>query len=37
LEADAMTQVQYVVTGDSATGFELIRGDGSRVKAIRTP
>jgi hypothetical protein len=37
LEADAMTRVQYVVSGDSATGFELLRGDGSRVAATRTP
>ncbi|HEX8644125.1 MAG TPA: S41 family peptidase [Allosphingosinicella sp.] len=37
LEADATTRVQFVVSGDSASGFELIRGDGSRVSATRTP
>ncbi|HEX9948399.1 MAG TPA: S41 family peptidase [Allosphingosinicella sp.] len=37
LESDAMTRVEYKVAGNAATGFELQRGDGSRVAAVRTP
>jgi hypothetical protein len=36
-EEDALARVEYKVAGTSATGFELIRGDGSRVAAQRTP
>jgi hypothetical protein len=36
-ENDAMTRVEYTVAGDAATGFELLRGDGSKVEAVRTP
>lgn len=36
-EEDALARVEYKVAGNSATGFELIRGDGSRVAADRTP
>jgi hypothetical protein len=36
-ENDAMTRVQYKVAGNAATGFELLRGDGSKVEAVRTP
>ena len=35
-ENDPMTRVAYEVAGTSAAGFELIRGDGSRVKAPRS-
>lgn len=35
-ENDAMTRVEYKVAGDAATGFELLRGDGSKVEAART-
>lgn len=34
---DAMTRVEYKVAGNVATGFELQRGDGSKVEAVRTP
>ncbi|HEX8513060.1 MAG TPA: S41 family peptidase [Allosphingosinicella sp.] len=37
LEADPATRVEYKVAGNAATGFELLRGDGSRVEAVRTP
>jgi hypothetical protein len=37
LENDAMTRVEYKVAGSAATGFELQRGDGSKVEAARTP
>lgn len=37
LENDAMTRVEYKVAGNAATGFELLRGDGSKVAAQRTP
>jgi hypothetical protein len=37
LETDATTRVEYKVAGNAATGFELQRGDGSRVAAVRTP
>jgi len=36
-ENDAMTRVEYKVAGNAATGFELQRGDGSKVEAVRTP
>src|SRR5687768_16046623 len=36
-EEDALARVEYKVAGTSATGFELVRGDGSRVAAERTP
>jgi len=36
-EADPLTRVQFSVAADNATGFELVRGDGSRVSASRTP
>lgn len=36
-ENDAMTRVEYKVAGNAATGFELLRGDGSKVEAVRTP
>lgn len=36
-ENDPMTRIEYRVAADSATGFELLRGDGSRVEAVRTP
>ncbi|HEY0132253.1 MAG TPA: S41 family peptidase [Allosphingosinicella sp.] len=36
-EDDAMTKVEYKVAGNAATGFELQRGDGSKVEAQRTP
>ncbi|MET1110438.1 MAG: S41 family peptidase [Allosphingosinicella sp.] len=36
-ENDPATRVEYKVAGDSATGFELQRGDGSKVEAVRTP
>lgn len=36
-ENDAMTRVEYKVAGNAATGFELQRGDGSKVEAARTP
>ncbi|HEX8481309.1 MAG TPA: S41 family peptidase [Allosphingosinicella sp.] len=35
-ENDPMTRVEYKVAGSRATGFELQRGDGSRVAADRT-
>jgi hypothetical protein len=37
LENDAMTRVEFKVAGNAATGFQLLRGDGSRVEAARTP
>jgi hypothetical protein len=37
MENDAMTRVEYKVAGNAATGFELQRGDGSKVEALRTP
>jgi hypothetical protein len=37
MENDAMTRVEYKVAGNAATGFELQRGDGSKVEAVRTP
>ncbi len=37
LENDAMTRVEFKVAGNAATGFQLLRGDGSRVEAVRTP
>ncbi|HEX8064189.1 MAG TPA: S41 family peptidase [Allosphingosinicella sp.] len=36
-ENDAMTRVEYKVAGNAATGFALLRGDGSKVEAARTP
>jgi hypothetical protein len=36
-ENDATTRVEYKVAGNAATGFELQRGDGSKVAAVRTP
>ena len=36
-ENDPTTRVEYKVAGNSATGFELQRGDGSKVEAVRTP
>ncbi|HET9639474.1 MAG TPA: S41 family peptidase [Allosphingosinicella sp.] len=36
-ENDATTRVEYKVAGNAATGFELQRGDGSKVEAVRTP
>lgn len=36
-ENDAMTRVEFKVAGNSATGFELLRGDGSKVEAVRAP
>jgi hypothetical protein len=36
-ENDAMTRVEYKVAGNAATGFDLLRGDGSKVEAVRTP
>jgi hypothetical protein len=36
-ENDPMTRVEYKVAGNAATGFELQRGDGSKVEAVRTP
>lgn len=36
-ENDAMTRVEYKVAGNSATGFELLRSDGSKASAARTP
>ena len=35
-EEDALARVEYKVAGNSATGFDLVRGDGSRVAAERT-
>ena len=35
-EEDTLARVEYKVAGTSATGFELIRADGSRVAAERT-
>jgi hypothetical protein len=35
-EEDPMARVEYAVSGSSAGSFELVRGDGSRVKADRT-
>ncbi|HYI41092.1 MAG TPA: S41 family peptidase [Allosphingosinicella sp.] len=35
-ENDPMTRVAYKVAGDEATAFALVRGDGSRVEAVRT-
>jgi len=37
LENDAMTRIEYKVAGNAATAFELQRGDGSKVEAVRTP
>ena len=36
-EGDPAARVEFAVAGDQAIGFELIRGDGSRVTATRTP
>jgi hypothetical protein len=36
-ENDPMTRVEYKVAGNAATAFELQRGDGSKVEAVRTP
>ena len=36
-ENDAMTRVEYKVAGAAATGFALLRPDGSKVEAARTP
>ena len=36
-ENDPTTRVEYKVAGSAATGFELQRGDGSKVEAARTP
>lgn len=36
-EDDPMTRVEYKVAGNAATAFELLRGDGSKVEAARTP
>jgi hypothetical protein len=36
-EDDPVTRVEYKVAGSAATGFDLLRGDGSRVEAQRTP
>ncbi|HEX8239157.1 MAG TPA: S41 family peptidase [Allosphingosinicella sp.] len=35
-ENDAVTRVEYKVAGNAATGFTLLRGDGSKVEAVRT-
>jgi hypothetical protein len=35
-ENDAMTRLDYTVSGNTATGIELVRRDGSRVTASRT-
>ena len=35
-EEDATARVEYKVAGNATTGFELVRGDGSRVAAERT-
>jgi Peptidase family S41/N-terminal domain of Peptidase_S41 in eukaryotic IRBP len=36
-ENDATTKVEYKVAGNAATGFALLRVDGSKVEALRTP
>lgn len=36
-ENDPMTRVEYKVAGNAATAFDLLRGDGSKVEAVRTP
>ena len=36
-ENDPMTRVEYKVAGNAATAFDLLRGDGSKVEAQRTP
>lgn len=36
-ESDPTTRVEYKVAGNAATAFELQRGDGSKVEAVRTP
>ena len=36
-EEDAMARVEYKVAGKAAPSFELVRADGSRVAAERTP
>jgi peptidase S41-like protein len=36
-ENDPMTRLEYKVAGDSTTAFELQRGDGTKVEAVRTP
>jgi len=36
-ENDATTRVEYKVAGNAATGFALLRGDGSKVEAARNP
>lgn len=36
-ENDATTRVEYKVAGNAATGFDLLRGDGSKLEAVRTP
>ena len=36
-ENDPMTRVEYKIAGNAATAFELQRGDGSKVEAVRTP
>jgi hypothetical protein len=33
---DPGTKVQFAVAGTSATGFEMVRGDGSKVQAARS-
>ena len=33
---DPLTRIQFAVAGNAVTGFELVRGDGSRVTASRT-
>ena len=35
--AAPMQRVKFKVTGHAATELELVRGDGSRVVAARTP
>jgi hypothetical protein len=36
LEMDPMTRLDFTVSGDAAPSFDLIRGDGSRMKQTRT-
>ncbi|HEY0411610.1 MAG TPA: S41 family peptidase [Allosphingosinicella sp.] len=36
-EDDPMARVEYRVSGATASGFDLVRADGSRVPAERTP
>ncbi len=36
LEEDPAMRIRFAVNGSAATGFEMVRGDGSRVTAPRT-